>query len=164
VGLGGAAWFDIRERRVPNVLNLALFVLGCLAAFLTGQWSGLATALGGAGVGFLLMALPFAFRIYRGGDAKLLIAAGAWLGPQLVTSMFVLGMVAGGAIAAFIWCFDPVERERGMRRLHLAWLLRSGSELLEVSDQAPATVPMALAFAGAGALVALGPETFGVIQ
>jgi prepilin peptidase CpaA len=75
-----AAWTDVRSRRIPNVLTLSALVAALVLAAIAGDGALLAAAKG-AGLG-LLVALPLlAVGGMGGGDAKLLIAVGAFTGP-----------------------------------------------------------------------------------
>ena len=97
---------DMRSRRLPDRLTLPLLLAGlaCSACF------GLETALwsvGGALAGFLslylISRLYFGVRKQHGlglGDAKLLAAAGAWLGPLYLAPVVCLGAVL--ALAAVL--------------------------------------------------------------
>ena len=73
-GLVLAAYFDVAQRRVPNWLNVSLLVLGLASSVETGA---LMEALMTTGLAFVVILPFFYFRVYRGGDAKLLIACGA---------------------------------------------------------------------------------------
>lgn len=79
---------DIRQHRLPDVLTLPLVALGLTLSALHGGWIGFAMAVFAAALGFLVfLAIAWLYRRARGhdglglGDAKLLAAAGAWLGP-----------------------------------------------------------------------------------
>jgi prepilin peptidase CpaA len=89
--LGVAAWTDLRQRRIPNWLNAAIFAAGLAAAIADPAthlpWT---QALGGAALGFALMAVPFALGALRGGDVKLITAVGAWVGPLGILAIFVI--------------------------------------------------------------------------
>ena len=93
---------DLRESRLPDRLTLPLVGLGLgLAAFDLGDWPVLAVV--GAAMGYavfwLIGTVYFRLRGIDGlgqGDAKLLAAAGAWLGP-LALPWLVL-MAASGAL------------------------------------------------------------------
>jgi len=91
-----AAWFDVRERRIPNALTVpALGVALALAALVDGL-PGIRASLVGAGL-CLVLALPFFLvRGLGGGDVKLLVAFGAFLGPtELPAALFVMAVVGG---------------------------------------------------------------------
>jgi prepilin peptidase CpaA len=163
VALGGlAAWFDIRERRVPNSVTIPALAAG-LAIGALGGWEGLGWALGGAAFGFFF-ALPFFLVGGLGaGDLKLLTAFGALLGPgRLVTAIVVMGLV-GGAMA-FV---AMVQRRAVVRTFRNLWLLaltfgrstytgwkgEASEAWLTLDSDGAVTVPYAVAIAS-GALFA----------
>src|SRR4051812_26472994 len=77
-----AAIGDVRTRRIPNRLVLALALLGFLYCAVTRgpMWGGL-RALEGLFVGMGLWLPFYALGWLGAGDVKLVGAAGAWLGP-----------------------------------------------------------------------------------
>lgn len=94
---------DLRVRRIPNELALALIVWAVVQVLWLGQptWGAAALGLLAAGGLFFLLAL-----IGRGalgmGDVKLEAAAGALLGYPAVLAALFLGVLAGGVAAAFL--------------------------------------------------------------
>jgi prepilin peptidase CpaA len=93
-----ALGWDVRTRRIPNAITVSGFVvaLGLRAPM------GMSALVGGmAGAGFaLLLSLPlFALGGLGGGDAKLLVAAGAFLGPQGLATAALAAAVLGGLMA-----------------------------------------------------------------
>lgn len=112
--LAALAWIDGRERRLPDRLTLPLVALGLLLAAWREGGPPLAEA-GGAALGFAVFwALGAAFHRARGveglglGDAKLLAAAGAWLGAGALPLL-----VLAAALAALL--FVAVARAAGRR-------------------------------------------------
>jgi leader peptidase (prepilin peptidase)/N-methyltransferase len=95
---------DIAAFRLPDVLTLPLTAAGLVvAALLPGR--PILDHLAGAAVGWgLLAGLALAYRRWRKidglglGDAKLLAAAGAWLGWQALPSVLLIG-----CLIAFAW-------------------------------------------------------------
>ncbi len=99
VGAVIASYWDWSERRVPNSLNLGWCLCGmALALGLDGLPGGVQSLLGIL-VGGLAMLVPFLLRVYLGGDVKLVMAMGAWLGPLKILNTFALGVVLGGVFA-----------------------------------------------------------------
>lgn len=94
VMLAASVW-DVRERRIPNILTIGGIIVALLIRAVPGGYP----LLGGvAGIGVaLLIAVPlFALGGIGGGDAKLLAAAGAFLGPtDLVWAFLATGIVGG---------------------------------------------------------------------
>jgi leader peptidase (prepilin peptidase)/N-methyltransferase len=101
------ALIDLRSWRLPDALTLPLLALGLLAAalgLLPGP--GLWLALLGASLGYVFLAgVAWAYRRLRGrdglglGDAKLLAAAGAWLGPAELPLLVLAAALLGLALA-----------------------------------------------------------------
>src|SRR4051812_22885531 len=76
-----AAVHDVRTRRIPNVLNLVLFLTG-LGVSVAGLWKVNGAQAGLGALAGLALTLPlFLIGAVGGGDVKMLTALGAWLGP-----------------------------------------------------------------------------------
>lgn len=92
-----SGWYDVRERRIPNFLTVFAFALAISISALGGLGS-LGVSLLGAGLS-LLLALPlFLLRGLGGGDVKLLVAFGAFLGPTRLFPAFIVMAFVGGAL------------------------------------------------------------------
>ncbi len=104
----GAAWWDWRERRIPNWLCL----VGLFSGFVMNDWlfalKGLALA--------LAIHLPlYALRATGGGDVKLMAALGALLGVDDWLRLFVISAVLGGVVAIGFVLSRGVLRETFVR-------------------------------------------------
>jgi len=94
------AMTDLVTYKIPNWIPLGLAGLFALAAILAGMpldragWH-LAVCLGALLFGMAL----FAFRMIGGGDAKLLAAAGLWMGPAHMAKYCLIFALIGGAFA-----------------------------------------------------------------
>ena len=87
---------DLRERRIPNAVTVTGMLVGLVLGLVQGQF---AASLLGLGVA-LALGLPFfALGALGGGDAKLLGAVGALLGPISLVSVLLYAGLAGGALA-----------------------------------------------------------------
>lgn len=107
---------DLRSRRIPNAIPLAL--LGLFAVYaaageagpLQAMWVNLA-------IGAVLLAAGFALYLTGGfgaGDGKFIAVAGIWIGPADL-SLFLLGLAAC-AFALSLFALLPFDRMRRMRR------------------------------------------------
>jgi prepilin peptidase CpaA len=96
--LVAAAFLDVRTGRIPNTLTLGGLIAGLLLRAFEGI-EPLAHGVLGAGLA-LLIALPFfALRALGGGDVKLLIVVGAFMGEGRLVGALLLIAVLGGLIA-----------------------------------------------------------------
>jgi prepilin peptidase CpaA len=114
-----SGWLDIRARRLPNWLNLAV-ALGFLPwAWASGLgWGGFAIHLAvGAvvlGIGFCLFALD----VIGGGDAKLGAAVALWIGLSFdLLRFFLIMALAGGVLAAIALVYQSVTKRQVTRAL-----------------------------------------------
>lgn len=161
VGLAAAAiWYDVRERRLPNLLTLGGLAVALALRAPMGLES-IGSGLAGAGVAFGL-ALPFFIVGGAGaGDVKLLTAVGAFVGwSQLDTALFVMAMVGG------VMAVTAILRRRAVRqtfvnlqllamtfgrRSFTGWKGAEGQAALTLETPGAITVPYGVAIA-AGAL------------
>jgi prepilin peptidase CpaA len=94
-----AAICDLRTREIPDWIPLAIVGWAALATSIglhEVTWSGLAAGI----VLAAAVALPlFYIGAFGGGDAKLLLAVGAAVGPRALLSVLAWMAVAGGALA-----------------------------------------------------------------
>lgn len=97
--LAAAVW-DGTSLTIPNRLNATLAVLFVPAALVAGLSPLEAALCLGFGVAVLAVGMGlFAMNVAGGGDAKLLAAAGLWLGPQAGMSFLFWTVMAGGLLA-----------------------------------------------------------------
>lgn len=103
------AYFDIRYRRIPNVLSLGAWVAALLILLTQGHsltGASLAST-GGAAAFALLVTLP-GYLTHRlgAGDVKYLTAIGLLTSLPLTSVCFVIGALGGGVLAA-TWLLAP---------------------------------------------------------
>ena len=98
-----ACYTDLTTQKIRNWLTFPTMLLGtCAAFYVLGAWW-----LGAAGVAVALATtvLPWRAGAIKAGDVKMLMAAGAWIGPthalQATLWTLILGIPAG--IAVLIW-------------------------------------------------------------
>ena len=75
-----AAFFDLKDGKIPNALNLAGIFTGLILSLVRAGPGGLPDTLCGVTVMFFITFLLFLTHALRGGDGKLLCAISAILG------------------------------------------------------------------------------------
>ena len=151
----GAAWLDLRHARIPNRLTVTGFALALLTRLLLGWRVFGLGVLGGATAAILSIPL-FLARALGGGDVKLLIAVGAFLGPQ----RFMIAVLVTAAAGALLSVIEATRRGvilpalMNVRDFFKYWLTlgRRGTRPQFMSAQM-AKVPYGVAIA-LGALIA----------
>jgi len=97
-----ACFFDIRERRIPNLLTFPAMAVGLCANAILGGTGGLLKSGLGLAAGFLILLLPFALNWVKGGDVKFAAAIGAVKGWPFVGWALLFGALWGGFLACFL--------------------------------------------------------------
>jgi prepilin peptidase CpaA len=92
-------YYDVRFRRIPNVLVLAALIAGLTINISYGGSRGALSSLGGFAVAFIPMFLMHVFGAMGAGDVKLFAAVGAVVGLPLVPMTFVVVVLLGGLLA-----------------------------------------------------------------
>jgi prepilin peptidase CpaA len=92
-------WTDWRSRRIPNWLTIPGLVLGIAVNSWLHGWPGAKASLLGAALGLALL-LPFVLiRSLGAGDWKFVGALGAFLGPENLLTVLLLGILVNGLMA-----------------------------------------------------------------
>lgn len=92
-------YYDVRYRRIPNLVVLAALICGMTANTAVDGWRGLLSSLAGCLLGFGLMLIPHIFGALGAGDVKLFAAVGAVIGAPLVLRTFLIVLITGGVAA-----------------------------------------------------------------
>lgn len=92
---------DLRAMRIPNWLTFPLFLGGLAYGLATGGLPGLGLALGGAAIAGGIFIGAYIVAGGGAGDAKMMMALGAWLGVQ-PSVVLVLGVTIVGFVYAMI--------------------------------------------------------------
>jgi len=93
-----AAYFDIKERRIPNWIVYPGMLLGILFGVMRNGVES-SSSLVGLVFGIMTLFLPFAFGWIGAGDVKLMGATGALLGYRVLPRVWFYTCIAAGIIA-----------------------------------------------------------------
>jgi prepilin peptidase CpaA len=94
-------YYDVRFRRIPNVLVLAALIAGLTINISLGGAAGALSSLGGFALAFVPMFLMHVFGAMGAGDVKLFAAVGAVVGLPLVPMTFVVVVMLGAVLAIY---------------------------------------------------------------
>jgi len=107
VVVGVAAFFDLREQRIPNWIPVLGLVAGLGFAGWSGGGAGLAASLLGFALGAVLVLPGYVLGQQGGGDLKLMAALGSLLGAKPLLLMFALFLAVVG-----VWAVISVAATR----------------------------------------------------
>lgn len=149
--LGYLCWSDAKSRRLPNALTIGgLFVgLGVQAGF----WgmSGLKDGFAAAGIGVLVLLVPFLLRGAGMGDVRLFAACGAFLGVREMPFFLMAVSVAGVVEALFMLLTRKATAQRLKHyfRSCFDWRYdrKAGKTMLPARDCERERVPYGIAIA-----------------
>lgn len=100
--LVAAVAFDLKERRIPNLLIIVGLLTALFFQGLHASWGGLLFSMQGFLAGLALLFLPFLWGGIGAGDVKLLAVVGAFQGATQVFYTFVYMALWGGLIACLL--------------------------------------------------------------
>jgi prepilin peptidase CpaA len=107
-----AAATDLRQFKIYNILTLPLIASGILYYAAGGGWAGLVQSAVGASLAAMILFVPYLCGALGGGDLKLMVGVGAWLGAPWTVYVLLASSIASGAYAVAL-----VLRYGGYRRL-----------------------------------------------
>src|SRR5215470_14353782 len=94
-------YYDVRYRRIPNVLVLATLIAGISINIGFNGMQGMISSLEGFALAFFPMLLMHIFGALGAGDVKLFGAVGAVLGVSQVPLAFVVVVMLGAVLAVY---------------------------------------------------------------
>ena len=98
---------DLRRHRIPNLVTYPSMVLAIGYHSFSSGLEGLAFSFGGLALGIGLFIVPYLCGAMGAGDAKLIGAAGAILGPKGILISSIIAILAGGVYALIYLLLNP---------------------------------------------------------
>lgn len=152
---------DVRDRRIPNALVVALIACGLGAALtVLREAVGLRGAAVGVGLGLALWTPFWLGGVLGAGDVKLAAAIGAWLGPAGVIEASLLAALAGGLLALVV--LARRRRLSAVASVIAIWTaaLHRGELTKPLADNKRDLLPYGVALAAGACLVAWLPVSW----
>jgi prepilin peptidase CpaA len=149
-------YYDVRYRRIPNVLVLSTLLGGLILNLsFAGLW-GLLSSLSGCALALALMLVLHVLGAMGAGDVKLFAAVGSMIGLPLVAQTFLIVAVTGGVLAACSMLLAGTARTTLLNVLRIFAGLLPGWEMprFAVPADRRLTVPYGVAIT-AGSLISL---------
>jgi len=94
-----AAVWDVKTRKIPNVLTVPCFLAGLLLHYYFQGFAGLGNSAAAGAIAFVIFFLFFLAGGMGGGDVKLVAAVGALVGTHLLPQVLVSTALVGGVLA-----------------------------------------------------------------
>lgn len=137
LGVAVAAYFDRKERRIPNLLVAAMLVCGFALNGVDRGWAGILHSTEGMLAGGVLLFIFYLRGGMEAGDVKFLAAIGSFVGPAGILVVFIFASIVAGLMAA-------VELSRAGRRPKAKDEIESDKPL-----RSPVTIPYGIAISSA---------------
>ncbi|MFP4285859.1 MAG: prepilin peptidase, partial [Desulfovermiculus sp.] len=128
-----AALYDLKFKKIPNLLNLTCAILMIGMHTVTGGLSGFLGSFAGLALGMIVMLGPYVLGMMGGGDVKLMAAVGAGLGPSLTLHAILITCLAGGLYAFLILLFHPRIFKRFILNIKDTFLIFLGTKKFSYS-------------------------------
>ena len=145
------AYQDVRTRRIPNALSLAIAALGLARVAFAAEVIDAGYTLAAASIIFTITFALFQRGAIGGGDAKILTAAALLIGYRELLSFLFLMSLCGGALALATLAAERLDLCLGRFRRE-AHVSSTGQNEGGRSAPEASTVPYGLAVAAAGVI------------
>ena len=101
-----SAVIDLKTQKIPNLITFPAMIVGIIYHCVISKWAGLLFSLEGLALGIALFIIPYLMGGMGAGDAKLVGAVGAIIGPKGVLLASLFTAIAGGVYALLIFLFN----------------------------------------------------------
>jgi prepilin peptidase CpaA len=119
LGMTIAVIQDLRTRKIPNLLTFPMMLLGFVYHGAMSGLSGFGFSTAGVGIGIGVFLIPYLMGGMGAGDAKLMAAAGAFLGAKGAIIAAVISILIGLFYAAVVLF---IHMDYGRSFVRRAWI------------------------------------------
>ncbi len=132
VFIGTALFFDLKQHRIPNHLNMACIFVGVSYNSLQYGLAGFLFSIKGFLLGLLLMFLLYRINAVGAGDVKLFAALGSLMGGKFVLFLAVISLLLIGTIAIVYFLIRNRKRLWRIDYMQLCVILFSGKLIINL--------------------------------
>lgn len=151
------AGFDIRDRRIPNLLTLPGILAGLLLHLFTAGWHGLGSSAAAGLIAFVIFLLFWLAGGMGAGDVKLMAAVACMTGMTHVVWLLLCTALAGGVMAIVLALWRGQLRETilnvGAIAVHHRYEGLKPHPELNVGNARTLRLPYAVSIAAGAAIV-----------
>ena len=108
---------DLRRQKIPNLLTFPCMLMALVYHSISSGLDGFLFSAGGLAVGLGFFIIPYLLGGMGAGDAKLMGAIGAMIGPQCIFSVSIIAYIAGGIYGVILMALHPKYAASFLRRL-----------------------------------------------
>lgn len=114
-----AAFYDLKEKRIPNIITFPIIIVGLILNIIMNGLNGCLFSLNGFFIGLAVFFIPFAFGFMGAGDVKLMGAIGALMGWEFTALSTLFSSIAGFGLV-FVYLIYKKRLFRFFKKYFLA--------------------------------------------
>jgi prepilin peptidase CpaA len=93
---------DIKDRKIYNKHTFSVLFIAIITSLMFEGFAGFKNSIYGAGIGFMIMLIPYMLGGMGAGDVKLFMAIGSLKGVDFIIQSSIITFIVGGVIAALV--------------------------------------------------------------
>ena len=127
--------FDVRYKKIPNLLTFPSMCIGIIFNSISSGMNGAMYSIGGLVLGTAFFTVPWLIGVMGAGDAKLVGAIGAFVGPKGIFIISLLTALGGGIYALFLLLIYRTETKGVLRDIKNTFVIFVLSKKLEIGSE-----------------------------
>jgi prepilin peptidase CpaA len=130
-----AALLDVKKRKIPNALTFPAMAVGLIVQALAAGGGGVLSGVLGLIIGTGLFFVIYLMGAIGAGDAKLIGAVGAFVGPKGILMVVLFTALAGGLYALFLLLFFRSRTKGALKSIGQTFVIFALAKRLEFGPE-----------------------------